>query len=209
MRTRIITVLALSLLAGVATSVRAQNGTRSNTSKFFLAFELNGSSITLEDDDEQSESGGGATLRLGYGFTRVVSMFAELAGAAISANGQNWTLAHADLGVRVHLGSAAGALRPYVEGAFTARSGMRDDFEFDPGTGPPQRGEFEISGGGFTVGGGLLYFFGPNVALSTGLKWTTGEFSTVRFNNVSVSGFEIDATSVRFNVGLSWFPMSK
>ena len=34
-----------------------------------------------------------------------------------------------------------------------------------------------------------------------------GEFSRVQFDNVSVDGFEIDATSARFNLGFTWFPM--
>lgn len=37
--------------------------------------------------------------------------------------------------------------------------------------------------------------------------WTVGEFSTIKFENVSVDGLNMDATSTRFNLGISWFPM--
>ena len=41
------------------------------------------------------------------------------------------------------------------------------------------------------------------------LKWTTGQFSRVQVDNMSVDGFAIDATSARFNMGFTWFPMGR
>ena len=38
-----------------------------------------------------------------------------------------------------------------------------------------------------------------------GLRFTKGEFNKIRFENVSVDGFDIDATSARLNVGVTWF----
>jgi hypothetical protein len=43
--------------------------------------------------------------------------------------------------------------------------------------------------------------------IGASLRWTTGEFSTVEFNNVSIDGFELDATSTRLNLGVTWRPM--
>ena len=68
--------------------------------------------------------------------------------------------------------------------------------------------DVEVSGSGFSFGGGFLYFFNPKWALDVGLNVTTGEFDTVKFDNISISGFEIDATSARLKVGVTWFPMS-
>jgi hypothetical protein len=65
----------------------------------------------------------------------------------------------------------------------------------------------EISGGGLTFGGGIQYYVAPAWALGANLRWTVGEFSTVKFNNVSIDGFELDATSTRLNFGLTWRPM--
>jgi hypothetical protein len=36
-----------------------------------------------------------------------------------------------------------------------------------------------------------------------------GEFSRIQVNNVTVDGFAIDATSARFNMGFTWFPMGR
>jgi hypothetical protein len=58
---------------------------------------------------------------------------------------------------------------PFVEGAFTGWVGSQDDVDFGNGS-----GDLEISGAGFTLGGGFLYFFNSRVALNTGVKWTKG-----------------------------------
>ena len=47
----------------------------------------------------------------------------------------------------------------------------------------------------------------PAVALGASLRWTVGEFSTVKFNNVSLEGFELDATSTRLMLGVTWRPL--
>ena len=57
--------------------------------------------------------------------------------------------------------------------------------------------DVEITGAGFTLGGGLLYFFNRSLGFSTDLKWTTGEFDKVKVGRVSVDGLDIDATSSR------------
>lgn len=108
-------------------------------------------------------------------------------------------LGHGDLGLRYHFASG-GSFVPFLEGAFTVWSAMDDDADFG---GEP--GELEISGQGFTLGGGFLYFFNRRAALLGDLRFTKGEFNKVRFENVSVDGFDIDATSARLNVGVTLF----
>ena len=73
--------------------------------------------------------------------------------------------------------------------------------------GGSQQVDLEISGGGFTFGGGLQYHVAPPVSLGASLRVTVGEFTTVKINNVSVDGFELDATSTRLTIGVTWWPM--
>jgi opacity protein-like surface antigen len=97
---------------------------------------------------------------------------------------------------------------PFIEGGISARVAGQDDIEVvDEEGGASQEVDLEISGGGFTFGGGIQYHVAPAWALGAGLKWTVGEFSTVKVNNVSVDGFELDATSTRLNFGVTWRPM--
>jgi hypothetical protein len=46
----------------------------------------------------------------------------------------------------------------------------------------------------------------PKLALTGGLKWTVGEFSTIKVGSVSLNDLDIDATTTRLNFGLTWFP---
>jgi len=206
MLTRHLVTLILGVLAHGIVSTPATAQVRSGTSGVFIGAALNGSAIKADDLDSDTENGGGLTLQLGYGFTPKFALFFEGAGAAMDSEGP-WTLAHFDFGARYHFANSSRALVPFLEAAFSGRAGRGDDAVFYDENGNPQTGRMEITGGGFTVGGGLLYFFNPKLALNTQLKLTTGEFTTVKFRNVSIDGFEIDATSTRFNIGISWFPV--
>ena len=57
------------------------------------------------------------------------------------------------------------------------------------------------------TGGGFEYFAMPGLALGGSFKWTSGKFTQVKFDNVTVDGLNLDATSARFNMGFTWYPM--
>lgn len=168
---------------------------------WFLGVALNGNSISADDLNDDRENGGGLLLQAGFGFNPQLALFLEGSAAAMQSEGESsWLLSHGDFGLRYHFASAGRSFVPFIDGAFTAWSGLDDDADLG---GEP--GELEISGQGFTLGGGFLYFFNRRLALLGNLKFTKGEFNKVRFENVSVEGFDIDATSARITVGLSWF----
>jgi hypothetical protein len=188
---------AVSLL--LTQGVAAQ--TRSTTSNFFLTFGVNGTSID-SDDLNQDKGGPGLHVGGGYGFGSRFAVFLDAAGASIDQGEDDYILSHVDLGVRFHFGDRTKAFRPYIEGAFTGRAASLDDQNIDGNDDV----DVEISGGALSVGGGILYFFNPKWAFNAHLKWSTGEFSRVRVENVTVDGFDVDATTVRVGLGLSWFP---
>lgn len=197
------TFAILGALTLTAPRAEAQTA-RTPTTGLFAGLALHGAAIQIEDLSDERESGGGATVKLGYGFNRLFALYVEASGASLRTdNGENWTLGHVDIGSRFSLGSTAGTLVPYLQVAVTGRAGTREDVVLQGSPGPR---DLEISGAGLTAGGGLLVFFHPQWAFDADLKFTAGEFSTIRYGNVSVEGFEIDATSTRFNVGVSWHP---
>ncbi len=200
-------LLATTLLVGTA-SAQAVGSPRASTSNFFLGAALSGASIKFEGDGSETQTGGGIAVQLGYGFTPKFALFIEAAGGPIEpeeGGDGEFTLGHLDLGARYHFTNPSRKLAPYLEAALTGRSLMAKDVDFDDDPGTAQS-EVTFSGAGFTFGGGLLYFFSPKWAFNGGLKWTVGEFNTVKVDNVSVSGFEADATSGRLNLGITWFP---
>jgi hypothetical protein len=191
--------LIFALLLG-ATSATVDAQGSAGAKGFFLGAALNASVLNSDDLGDESESGGGLFIQAGFGFNPQLALFLEGSAAAMQSDGESWLLSHGDLGVRYHFAAAGRRFVPFIDGAFTGWSGLQDDADFGN-----QTGELEISGTGFTLGGGFLYLFGPRMALNAQLKFTNGEFNKVRFENVSIDGLDIDATSVRLNFGLTWF----
>jgi hypothetical protein len=184
----------------LASGVFAQS--RSNTAKLSVTFGLNGTAIMSDDLNADQESGPGVHVGVGYGFSPRFALFLDAYGASIKSDDDDYVLSHVDLGLRFHFANPNRAFIPYLEAALTGRGAAFDDLNVDGNDDI----DLEATGGGFTLGGGILYFFNPRLAFNAHAKWTKGEFSRVRVENVTVSGFEIDATSVRIGVGLTWFP---
>ena len=193
--------LAAAVLFASTASAQATARPRASTSKFFVGLGLNGSAIKFENATE-GENGSGATLQLGYGFTPKFAMFFEGTGAALNTD-EPMALGHFDVGARYHFTNPSRAFVPFLEVALTGRAMMQENVSFDGGT---TVNDFALAGGGFSFGGGLLYFMNPKWALNTGLKWTAGRFTDAKYGNVTMTGFESDATTARFNVGVTWFP---
>jgi hypothetical protein len=202
-RTLITRTLLTCLLLGVTFKTTQAQGS-AGAKGFFLGAGLNGSLLNLDealdDEDDESENGGGLMLQLGFGFNPKLALFLEGSAAAMDTEGESWALVHGDLGLRYHFAAPGRKLVPFLDGAFTVWSVVQDDAELGN-----QTGELEISGGGLTLGGGFLYFFSSRMALNAQLKFTRGEFNEVRFENVSIEGLDIDASSARLNFGLTWF----
>ena len=197
-------LLAATVLFAGTASAQATARPRSSTSGFFIGLGVSGSSIKF-DGDTETESGSGATLQLGYGFTPKFAMFVEGTGASMSSD-DPYNLGHFDIGARYSFASPSRAFVPFLEAALSGRAAVQENVSFDNGA---TSDDLSLSGAGFSFGGGLAYFFNPKWALNTGLKWTVGEFNTVKYGDVTMTGFEGDATTARFNLGMTWYPKGR
>jgi len=144
---------------------------------------------------------------MGWGFTPNFAVFMDGSAARIASDDGNFDLAHFDIGARWSFVSPTRALVPFLEAAVTGRAAGEEDVILSDDFGNLYQGDLSILGNGFSFGGGLQYFVAPKWALGGSLKWTIGEFSRVQFDNVSVDGLDLDATSARFNLGFTWYPM--
>ncbi|MFC1660940.1 outer membrane beta-barrel protein [Gemmatimonadota bacterium] len=195
-------VSALLLVAGTESLA----GQSSTTRGLNLGFHLQGASLSIEGDDAADE-GGGAGIRIGYGFNRIVTLFAELDGAVISVKDAenlsgDWGMAHVDLGARFHFANSLRRWVPYLEAALGFRSvGVDDAIVSTEAT-----ESVSFNGGSFSLGGGLGLYLTQTFALDFGLKVTSGEFTEVDLGNVAVTNLDIDATSTRFSLGIVWWP---
>lgn len=157
---------------------------------------LNGSAWTFNDLDVDAEAGGGIGIGVGYGISELITLYAELDAASINPEaGDNYTLAHFDLGAQFIFLSPANPFRPYADVALSGRAARWEFLGAD----------VEASGAGLSLGGGMKYFFSPPFALDLNLKWTVGELSEIKIGSLSRE-MDTDATSARFAVGISWYP---
>ncbi len=169
-----------------------------------MGIHFQGSSLKVQDGERSNAGGGGVWL--GYGFNRTFQLFLQLDGAEFDVADSDvegaWTMGHVDLGARFHFANSLRRWVPYLQAALTGRAVSVDNATVNQAP----EAEVSIFGGALSLGGGLMIYFSQTLALDLQLLWSGGEFTEVSINNVTVSGFEIDAQSSRFNVGLSWWP---
>jgi len=207
-RRSIAVVLACTGLAVPPVATSAQQTPRANTEKLMLSLSLDGASLSSDGLRDERQSGGGFSAQVGWGFTRLFTLLVDASGAVLNPDDNEAVLVHFDLLGRFSFTNPGRAWVPFVETGISARIAGQDDavviVEDDP-----QTVDLEMSGGGLTFGGGLQYHVTPAIALGAGLRWTVGEFGTVKFNNVERDGFKMDATTTRLNLGITWRPLRR
>ena len=199
--------LGAAFLAALAAfvSVVPAHAQRSTTRGFNVGIYAGGAALKVEDGDERDDGAGGG-LHLGYGFNRNFMVVLQLDGHGFmledgTIEGE-WTMAHVDLGLRYNFASTLRRWVPYVQASLTGRGVTVED----PIVEGRSESDVVFGGGGFSLGGGLLVYLKETLALELQLMGTGGEFTEIRVNNVTVSGLEIEATSSRVSLGLSWWP---
>ena len=192
----------LLLAAALAQPLEAQ---KSTTRGFHLGVHLQGASLSIEGD-ETSDEGGGIGIHVGYGINRIVTLFADLDGAAVTVEGADtlsgdWSMAHVDIGARFHFANSLRRWVPYLEAAVGWRTVGVDDANVATET----LESVNFNGGSFSVGGGISVYLSETWALDLGARFTTGEFTEIDLGSVSVNDLDIDAQSGRLNLGIIWW----
>ena len=173
-----------------------------------LGLSFDASSIRSEDLNSRTESGPGIAGMIGWGITKNVALALDASGAQISSVDGNYNLGHADIGARWHFVNRT-AFVPFVDVGYGGRALMKRNVTLTDALGNTSTGTLTYMGTGLSYGGGLAYFIRPGIAFGGAFKWTTGRFSQVRFENLTVEDLQLDASSARFNMGFTWFPMGR
>ncbi len=181
---------------------------RVNTSGLMLGLSFDASSIRSDDFSASTESGPGAAAQIGWGISKNFAFVLDASGARISSLGGDYNLGHVDAGGRWHFVNRS-AFVPFVDVGYSGRALTKQDALLSDGSGTTYTGNVAVLGGGVSFGGGFEYFPSRSWALGGAFKWTTGQFNRVQIDNVTIDGFKIDATSARFNMGFTWFPMGR
>lgn len=192
---------AMAILLGAGLGHAQESTTRG----FMVGLHLGGAGLTVENEERSNAGGGG--LVFGYGINRRITLIAQVDAAAFddpstgNVEGQ-WTMGHFDLGIRFNFANSLRSFVPFLQGTVGARAvGVSDPIV----SGTP-RNTVSLSGASFTFGGGVDIYFSQSFALDLQLLVTGGEFTTLTVDNASLSGFDVNATSSRFNIGVGWWP---
>jgi hypothetical protein len=178
---------------------------KSTTRGLNLGFHLQGASLKVEDADPAG--GGGAGFRVGYGFNRIFTLYLEADGVTVEAGDPavfsgDWTLGHAEIGARFHFANSLRSWVPYLEAAVGSRAARVKDVK----SGNQAWEDVNVTGGAFSVGGGIYAYITETLALEVGLKFSSGQFTKVDLGPLSIDDLDIDAQSTRFDVGIVWWP---
>jgi hypothetical protein len=174
----------------------------SNTEGLMVSGSVGALGITSAAQDD-SDGGGTFGIQVGYGFSRLFTLYAglDLGGmegensftqAALQSD--EYGAATFQLGGQFHFRTYE-KLVPFFDVALTGI-----------GMGSDTSGEDRLlSGGGLSVGGGVKYFVSPVFALNGGLYFGSGTWDELEVGDETTdvgAGYD----SGRLRVGVSWFP---
>lgn len=196
-------ILALAATLCFASGASAQSST---TRGVLLGAHVGMASIKVENAERSS--GGGAGIMAGYGLNRMFTLFVQVDGTKVDVRNQpdvagTWTMAHADLGARFFFANSQRTAVPYLVGAVSGRIVSVSDI---PATSPLSGNDVSFSGGSLTLGGGVMLYVNETLAFDLGLLFGGGKFTEITVDNTTQTGFDIDAQSRRFNLGVAWWP---
>jgi hypothetical protein len=205
--------LLAAFAAGAAVSPAVAQ--RSTTRGFTVGAHFQGASLAVEDADPSEtllvegadpSSGGGAGLRVGYGFNRNFTGYIEADGITFDVEndyfGGEWSMAHVDLGLRYNFANSLRRWIPFVEASIGTRAVRLENATVDGDS----VGRLNFTGGSASLGGGVGFFVSETLAIESLVKFTGGTFREIETGNVTVGDHDIDASSFRFKLGLAWWP---
>lgn len=206
--------MALAGMVGIAAVFASWTPAESaaGTEGFLLGLDFGTSHIGADDpsaDDPAAsvyvdETGGGASLLLGYGFTPSFTLRLNVSGAQHDTSDPDTEFWISSGTIEaLYLFRNPDPLRPYIFGGlggFSMRS-RRDELDF------------EVTGPGAVVGGGLVYFLGENFALDFAVR---GDFinweestATYTFPNGTTATVaapvEGEGSAAKFLFGAGWW----
>ena len=207
MKTLAAMLLSVLFVLGFAANASAQ---RSTTQGWVFGFDLGGAAVSFEN--KPSDGAGLVGARIGYGLNKIVTVYLDAYETDVDVRGfdpfDKVTFGHVDLGLRLHLSNSRRRWIPYGDVAVTSwplsdvlKNGERTTTNF---TGRPP----------YSLGGGLAIYLSDALALDLNIKGGRGGFRDVEVGNLSAAEasehshefIDITAESVRFTVGVSWWP---
>ena len=200
------TLFSVPLCLGSVVGASAQQST---TQGLVLALDIGGAAASFQDTPR--DTAGLVGGRVGYGFNRVLTLYAGAYETDIDVRGfegfDKVTFGHVDFGMRLHWANSRRWWVPYADLTITSWP-VSDVLENGEQT------TTDFTGAASGVGGGVAIYLSEAWALDVNIKRAKGLFKDVPVGNILTEGHEqhshtfidLGAESTRFTVGLSWWP---
>jgi hypothetical protein len=148
--------------------------------------------------------GGGEGIMLGWSFPRGLSLFAAAEGAVLSRKkiGDSLPNVHPLWGVNA-IGIRYNFVRWNDKNALYAQAGYQS-----AGIRSDADKEHVLKGNGFFISSGWNHALAKQWTLQSGVSYAYTRFHTLRTGNAG-SDISKAASSVRLNMGISWYPFTK
>lgn len=187
-------ITAPSAASAQSSDVRPESYTRG----LYVDGMLGGSTVSYDESDGV-DPGILFTGRIGYGFTDLFGIFVEFGGGGYSRKQdfsrslyeEDYVAGFFDLGAQFNIRSG----KQWVPYAEISLNGFAAGDEFENG----------LSGGGFTVGGGVKYYITDAWALNGRVQLAGHELDTAEVRGQRLDDVNEAATTTRFAFGLTWY----
>lgn len=181
----------------------ASSGLRSSTDGLFLHARMGGHG--LDANDLADDTGSGIGLRLGYGFSDLFTLYGGIELAVMNGGegfagfeDDKYGMVLIEVGSRFHFRRG----KQFVPFADAALSVVGLGYE---GDGIHQNKDVVYSGAGVSMGGGLLYFISPILAIEAGASFTPGSLMELSIDG-STSDVNVGMKGIRMMLGVSVYP---
>jgi len=176
----------------------------STTRGLLLGLHIGGASLAIENSERSSGGGGG--IALGYGINRNLTLLVQGDYSSIDVRDQadvdgTWAISHLDVALRFNFANSLRSWVPYLQGGLGSRFVSVEE-ELTAGA---VNGVTTFSGAAVTLGGGIMLYANQNLAFDLGLLYSGGRFTDTQVGNITLGGLDIEASSSRFNLGVSWW----
>ena len=205
LHTLLITVFFLLLnLASQAQDI--QSSTRGFSAELNYGFGAWESDSAFFGDVADAEPNGyGFGVKLGYGLNQNIEVFVSYNSASYAQEfaWNNYRHQRSTLGAAYYFGATLRKFRPFVKAGISFNELAVDPVTFDGFL----FSELKMNGVGVLAGGGVHYFFKPNMSLSASAAFNFGSYASSKFSGEKLTFFgeKPDFTITTIDIGLSYY----
>lgn len=209
-KTAISTLLSILICLPCLRAQEVQSITQGPSVQVYGNFDTwRSNSLLLGDIADKESNGRGIGAEFSYGFTGNIEVFLgyNFSNFNLLNDWKVYRVEHYNLGIQYNFGASRQVLRPYLNGALGSNNlKLADIFIRENAAVVYDDAEMIVKGLSGNLGGGVLYYPIPQVAIDAGLISRFGNFSTVLVDaNIYDAKQTLDFRFIGIRLGVSYY----